>query len=101
MDLIPVRKSSRTRPARSQDYESQASLCRKRGPRGFDGVERSRDISVAQGAKVRLDGRHCGQRSLNGLSRDVLRYEPMRPGPAQDRTDPLPDTPGCFWPRSS
>ena len=59
-----------------------------------------RDISVGQGAEVRFDGRHCGQRTVNGLSRDVLRYEPMRPGPAQDRADPLPDTPSRFRPSS-
>ena len=98
MDLVPLRKSRLARAARRQHHEPQASLCRRRNPRGFDGVERGRDISVGQGAEVRLDGRHCGQRTVNGFSRDVLGYKPMRLGPAQDRADPLPDTPSRFRP---
>ena len=100
MDLVPLRKSRLARAARSQHHEPQASLCGQRGSRGFDGFESSRDILVGQGTEVRFDGRHRGQRALNGLSRDVLCYEPMRPGPAQDRADPLPDTPGRFRPSS-
>ena len=96
MDLVPLRKSSLTRAARSQDHEPQAGLCGQRGSRGFDGIECHFHILVGQGTEVRLDGWHRGQRTVDGLSRDILRYKPMRPGPLQDRADSLPDTSGRF-----
>lgn len=94
--FVPFRKSSLTRTARGQDHEPEASLCGQRGSRGFDSIEHRWDIPVGQGTEVRLYGWHRGQRAVDGLSRDVLRNGPVRPGPAQDRADPLPDSPGRF-----
>ena len=67
VDLVPGRAARLPRPAGGERHEAQAGLRRQRRPRSLNEYQSVPHLPVGQRPEVCRDGRHRGQRAVDGV----------------------------------